>query len=90
MTLCAELAAVLARELRSGNRLGQAPHRAGWPQPDSLFAALRDDFKSDLAHLPACLQHGYCNDPHYGWYEELYCRDHHHLLVAGAPKPGRR
>ena len=29
MTLCAELAAVLARELSSGNRLGQAPHRAG-------------------------------------------------------------
>lgn len=90
MSLCSELAAILERELRLGNRLGQAPHRAGRPQADSLFAALRQDFKSDLSQLPPSVQHGHCNDPHYGWYEELYCREHHHLLVAGVPRPGRR
>ncbi|UUD62517.1 hypothetical protein D16iCDA_12485 [Pseudomonas seleniipraecipitans] len=85
MSLCRELAAILERELSLGNSLGQAPHRAGWPH-----AALHQDFKSDLSQLPPAVQHGHCNDPHYGWYEQLYCREHHHLLVAGTPKSDRR
>ncbi|TBV02798.1 hypothetical protein [Phytopseudomonas dryadis] len=88
--LCAELTRVLAAELNHGNSLTQQPQRTDWPQPGSLFAALRHDFRSDTRHLPDSLRHGYCNDPHYGWYEELYCSEHHHLLVAGRPRPGKR
>ncbi|WP_437880185.1 hypothetical protein [Pseudomonas sp. LRF_L74] len=88
-SLCPELARVLSTELRRGNVLARQPERTDWPARGSVFASLRHDFRSDVRHVPTPLRHGLCNDPHYGWYEELYCEEHGHLLVAGSPRLGK-
>ncbi|AMV07809.1 MULTISPECIES: hypothetical protein [Xanthomonas] len=85
--LCPELQALLQRELASGNRIAEPPRRTDWPHPGSVFVSLKRDLRSDVASLPATVQHAICTDPHYGWHDECYCSTHQHLLVAGATKP---
>ncbi|WP_028101706.1 hypothetical protein [Pseudoduganella violaceinigra] len=87
--LCAELAAILAKELANGNSLIEKPVVADWPKTGSVFAHLAKDLTTPKSALPDIIEASICNDPHYGWYQELCCRKHQHLLVAGSPKPGQ-
>lgn len=86
-SLCSELQALLERELGQGNRMQEPPHRTDWPEPGSVFVALRHDLRSAVDSLPAAVRHSVCRDPHYGWHDECYCEIHRHLLVAGVTKP---
>ncbi|MGW8394175.1 hypothetical protein [Pseudoduganella sp. HUAS MS19] len=85
---CEELAPILARELASGNSLSEKPTVTDWPSKGSVFAHLSKDLAIPKAALPDIIEASICNDPHYGWYQELFCPKHQHLLVAGMPKPG--
>jgi len=86
MPLCPELQALLDRELGQGNCMQEPPHCSDWPEPGSVFVALRHDLRSAVDDLPAAVRHTVCRDPHYGWHDECYCELHKHLLVAGATK----
>ncbi|HEX7803983.1 MAG TPA: hypothetical protein VF471_14630 [Pseudoxanthomonas sp.] len=87
--LCPELAAVLKYELGHGNSLAYGPAAGDWPSPGSVFAQLQQDFSIPKTTLSDGLELAICDDPHYGWYHELYCHKHEHLLVAGKPRPGQ-
>lgn len=80
---CSEIAAIVSEEISLGNRIAQAPEHAGWPEAESVFGSLAEDFRTDIHHPPAHVSYSVCNDPHYGWYGEYYCNIHKHLLVAG-------
>ncbi|WP_035988659.1 hypothetical protein [Paraburkholderia caribensis] len=84
VAICPELAAILASEIASGNRLKDGPNRTDWPAADSVFAALEFDLRADASRLPKPVRHSICRDPHYGWHDECYCTIHRHVLVAGA------
>jgi hypothetical protein len=64
--LCPELDAILRAELRAGNQLGEGPVRADWPQPGSIYAALRDSLKTRTPSDSGPVRHSICRDPHYG------------------------
>ncbi|MBN3761216.1 hypothetical protein [Burkholderia sp. Ac-20365] len=81
--LCPELAAVVERELASGNRLKDGPIQTDWPEPGSIFAALVSELCRESSPLPDSVRHSICRDPHFGWHDECYCTIHRHLLVAG-------
>lgn len=85
---CEDLAAILAKELANGNALTEKPTVTDWPSRGSVFAHLSKDLTTPKSALPDIIEASICNDPHYGWYQELFCRKHQHLLVAGSPKPG--
>lgn len=87
---CPELKSILEKELALGNALSGEPELVGWPEAESVFAALVMDFKTPINELPQGVVYTICNDPHYGWYGELYCETHKHLLVSGSPKLGKR
>ena len=87
---CPCVAQVLGAEIASGNKLGQMPHRANWPAPGSVFAALDHDFLNPRKNWPSGLQHATPNDPRFGWREECFCPTHQHLLVAGWPRQDAR
>jgi hypothetical protein len=88
-SLCPELDAILQAELRAGNQLGEGPLRTDWPQPGSIYAALRDSLKTRKPGTSGPVRHSICNDPHYGWNDECYCELHRDLLVAGSTQPPR-
>jgi hypothetical protein len=87
--LCQELKYILRVELERGNAISEPPNRTDWPELGSVFASLVHDFKTRKNELPTGVVYSICNDPHYGWYGEYFCEIHKHLLVAGAPRPGR-
>ncbi len=82
--LCAELQALLDEELARGNVIKEGPSR-GWPEPDGVFLALRDDSVRAGRDLPDEVEHSINIDPHYDWYEDYFCRLHRHALVCGSP-----
>ncbi|MGN7983001.1 hypothetical protein [Burkholderia sp. 22313] len=84
--LCADLHAIVHRELKLGNALPEQPVRADWPTKGGVFAALRDDLHLHGLTLPTYIRHSVCTDPHYGWHDECFCERHGHLLVAGRTK----
>lgn len=87
--LCDCLSAVLKSELSRGNGLAQPPHRAGWPQDRSVFAALTNELRTPMSALPPGVRHQICTDPRYGWHDECFCTEHQDLLVAGTTRmPG--
>lgn len=83
-SLCPELDAILRAELSAGNQLGEGPVRTDWPQPGSIYAALRDSLRVPLGELTGPVKHSICRDPHYGWHDECFCERHGDLLVAGS------
>ncbi|MBN3752063.1 hypothetical protein G3N95_03860 [Paraburkholderia sp. Tr-20389] len=83
VTMCPELAAILASEIAQGNRLKDGPSKTDWPQADSVFAALEFDLRSEPSSLPESVRYSICRDLQYGWHDECYCSIHRHLLVAG-------
>lgn len=85
---CEDLAAILARELASGNTLTEKPCVTNWPSKGSVFAHLSKDLTTPMNALPDIVEASISNDPHYGWYQELFCRKHQHLLAAGSPRLG--
>lgn len=87
-TLCPELEAVVAQEIARGNMVEREPGLCDWPEPGSLVAHLRSSLSSLNDELPPDLATAICNDPHYGWYNEVFSSVHKHLLTAGLPRPG--
>ncbi|WP_431478777.1 hypothetical protein [Massilia eburnea] len=86
---CEDLAAILKKELANGNSLTEPPTVTDWPNRGSVFAHLAKDLTTPQNALPEIIEASICNDPHYGWYQELFCRRHQHLLVAGIPRHGQ-
>ncbi|WP_284310275.1 hypothetical protein [Labrys miyagiensis] len=84
VTLCEELRPILERELARGNVIKEGPSR-GWPKPESVFVALRDDSVPDRG-LPEGVERSVNVDPHYDWGEDYFCHWHRHVLVCGAPR----
>ena len=87
--LCEDLERVLTHELHAGNVLIYGPAIGDWPDSGSVFAQLKNDFAFPVGDLPEFISQSICNDPHYGWYYELACTNHSHVLVAGPPRPGK-
>ncbi|PPU68333.1 hypothetical protein XpiCFBP4643_09770 [Xanthomonas pisi] len=86
--LCPELAAVVAQEIARGNKVEREPVSCDWPEPGSVIAHLHSSLSVQKAELPSGVATAICNDPHYGWYNEVYCSLHRHLLTAGQARPG--
>ncbi|NJB93504.1 hypothetical protein GGR72_001830 [Xanthomonas arboricola] len=86
--LCPELEAVVAQEIARGNMVEREPVLCDWPEPGSVVAHLRSCLSTPKDELPPGLATAICNDPHYGWYNEVFCSIHKHLLTAGLPRPG--
>lgn len=85
-SLCPELCRVLAHELAVGNTLRAGPTLWDWPEPGSVVAHLERELSMKLHELPIGLERSICNDPHYNWFNEVYCPIHKHLLTGGQAK----
>jgi len=81
---CAELQLLLDGELAHGNSIKEGPSR-GWPEPDGVFLALRDNSARAGRDLPEGVEHSINVDPHYDWHEDYFCHKHRHALVCGSP-----
>ncbi len=70
---------ILSAELAAGNEI--AEWSEGWPDPDSLFVRLRQEFRAAPATVPSDVTLAEPNDPHW-WKVEYATRSPRHLLVC--------
>jgi len=86
VALCPELNKILNKEIKNGNKLLRKPYLSEWPDKKTVWAELKNNFTIDIANLPENIEYTICNDIHYGWYADLYCIEHKHVLAAGELK----
>jgi RimJ/RimL family protein N-acetyltransferase len=73
------LRTILEEELAAGNAVVETG--AGWPDPDSIFVRLRDQFRTRPTTLPSGVEYTELNDPHW-WKAEYSSASPRHILAC--------
>jgi RimJ/RimL family protein N-acetyltransferase len=73
------LKSILTAELEAGNEVVETG--GGWPDPDSVFVRLRDQFRTRSSPLPEGVAYTEPNDPHW-WRADYTTRSPRHVLAC--------
>lgn len=74
-----DLRAILDAELAAGNEIAESG--GGWPDEDSIFIRLRDQFRTTPSPLPDGVTYTEPNDPHW-WRADYSSRAPRHILAC--------
>lgn len=81
---CECLVFIILKEIKLENSIGSYNSDPKWPGKDSKFVFLENRINlTSLSEFPDWISVRVNNDMHYTWYNEIYCKEHHDLLVAG-------
>lgn len=82
--VCECLVFIILKEIKLGNSIRSYNSDPKWPEKDSKFVFLENRINlTSLSEFPDWISVRVNNDMHYTWRNEIYCKEHHDLLVAG-------